>query len=160
MEKSYSEKVARVFEIGCYFMIIPGILGILLSLYIWVSGIGLLFTTGNPLVLVIAAIILSPAIIGFWLFSAYIKHSRGSLETDKINRMWVLSIILNGIFSLPIAFAVIATLGSGTSMGLSINSISEIILLTLKLSMIAWWIAATILPITALVSIKRNDNVR
>ncbi len=31
MEKSYSEKVARVFEIGCYFMIIPGILATLYS---------------------------------------------------------------------------------------------------------------------------------
>ncbi len=138
MEKSYSEKVARVFEIGCYFMIIPGILATLYSF----------------LTIILAIPVLILFLLGIWMFKSYIKHSRGLLEASEVVLMWILSFMLNTVFALA---GVLVFSSADWNMP---ESIGESAWFFTALSMVGWWIAAAILPITALVSLKNNDNDR
>jgi hypothetical protein len=138
MEKSYSEKVARVFEIGCYFMIVPGILATLYSF----------------LTIILAIPVLILFLLGIWMFKSYIKHSRGLLEESEVVLMWVLSFMLNTVFAL-------VGVSAFSSANWSVpESIGESAWFFTALSMVGWWITAAILPITALISIKKSDNAR
>ncbi len=78
----------------------------------------------------------------------YFRHSNGSLEAEKVKKLWITTAIYNGILAIIYSVTVVcAGLGDDPS-----------VLLILVLAL--WCIATTILPITALISLKNNDNAR
>jgi hypothetical protein len=171
MGKSYSEKVAGVFEIVCCLLSVPASLGLVLSLYFWIIGVGYLAEKGNPNLLIIAFTILLMAVLGWSLVYGYAKHSRSALGAKKIKFMWLSSIIFNFLLSIlaiywyynpvftKLDFPSFQTLNSNSQI-LWILIYSQILWILIYYTIVAWQIVAMILPITALVSIKRNDNVR
>lgn len=94
MEKTYSQKVARVFEIFNYFLIIPATLGALLAT--------LLLAGAAWFTLLIYTIYG----IGLALFVGYFRHSRGKLDEQKIPLLWITTAIYNFVLLLPCLFYV------------------------------------------------------
>jgi len=76
---TYSQTVARFFEIICYPLLIPAVLSLLMCF---------LF----PLSLVISIPIFS---IGVTLLIGYFKHSRGNLSEAKTILLWIATFIYN-----------------------------------------------------------------
>ncbi len=145
MEKSYSEKVARIFEIGCYFMIVPAVFGLLYSVF--------------SIILVIPVAIIFA--LGVLLFSCYADHSRGTLELNKVRIMWFSTILFNGLFSVPTVYSFANKIYEKGNLGFQeYNSGASVIWLTAFFTIVAWQIVATILPVTALISINRTCNLR
>lgn len=89
-EKTFSQKVARAFEIADYFLLIPAAFGLF-----WA---GILIFSAPWFTLPIFAV----AGYGVFLMTRYFKHSRGNLDADKIASMWIGTIIYNALLSLPI----------------------------------------------------------
>ncbi len=89
MERTYSQKVARVFEIIDYFLLIPAAIGALVGFFI-------LF--GSPL---LGGLIYAGLGIGIALMVGYIKHSRGKLSQDYISFLWIGTAIYNFMLLMP-----------------------------------------------------------
>lgn len=130
-KKHLSEKIARVFEIAGYVLIIPGILGVIVSA-----------------ILIIPLLISVPIFtIGLVLFIGYIKHSRGNLDESKVSILWVATFIFN---LLPLLYMVSQFFSYGSMALASINVFS--------VPLILWWIIACCLSFTAFYDefIERN----
>lgn len=80
---SFSQKVARFFEITDYLLLVPAIAGLLLSLV--ALGSAPWFT------LIIAASFAA----GCYLLSGFFRHSRGRLSEAKVSRLWGATIVYN-----------------------------------------------------------------
>jgi hypothetical protein len=80
---SFSQKVARFFEIADYLLLVPAIVGLLLSLFALRSAPW--FT------LVIAASFAA----GCYLLSGFFRHARGRLSDAKVSRLWGATIVYN-----------------------------------------------------------------
>jgi len=89
MEKTYSQKVARVFEIVDYFMLFPAGIGAL---------VGLVFLSKSP---GIAFLIYAILAVGIALMVGYFKHSRGTLDESYFSALWITTAIYNFIPLLP-----------------------------------------------------------
>ena len=88
-EKTYSQKVARVFEIIDYFMLLPAGIGFL---------VGLAFISVNPLYTVLLYAFLTTGIV---LMVGYFKHSRGRLDEKYISALWLTTAAYNLVLFLP-----------------------------------------------------------
>ena len=86
MEKTYSQKVARAFEIADYILLIPAILGAVLATL-----------TASVLALAVYAVF----VVGVILLVGYYKHSRGRLDESYFSALWIGTAIYNLIFLLP-----------------------------------------------------------
>ena len=120
-KKSLSEKIARVFEVVGYFLLIPAV----------------------PIVIV-SAIFIFPLLvsvpvfgIGLLLFAGYIKHSRGTLSEGKIIALWISTFLFN---FLPLLFLA-AQYYKSDKIAESLNFFSGLLIL--------WWIIASCLSLTA-----------
>src|SRR5215203_4339792 len=89
MQKTYSQRVARGFEIVDYFLLLPAAVGVLV-------GISAIFK--EPLV---GLLILITIGIGLFLLVGYFKHSRGILDESYIPALWITTAVFNFILFLP-----------------------------------------------------------
>ncbi|HEX8493995.1 MAG TPA: hypothetical protein VF658_14205 [Pyrinomonadaceae bacterium] len=82
---SFSQKVARFFEIADYLLLTPAIVGLLFSLMI----------VGNaPWFTLIIAVSFAA---GCYLLIGFFRHSRGRLNDSEISRLWYATIVYNFI---------------------------------------------------------------
>lgn len=100
MEKTYSQKIARVFEIADYILLLPAILGVLLATLAF-SGFTL--------------IIYGIFIAGVILLIGYRRHWRGNLSSENLIALWTGTAIYNLILLLPCLFAASKVLQNGIS---------------------------------------------
>ena len=142
MEKTYSQKIALLLGIISIVLLIPSLLGVFFACLIIAE------------VPVFTMVIWIVFIIGVTMLIGYFKHSSGNLDAEKVTILWVSTAIYNGIFgTFYLIFFASAVFDNSNSRG--DRSIFFVILLAGL-----WCVAATVLPITALFSIKRNDNAR
>ncbi len=88
MEKSYSEKNARVMEIGSYVMMLPALVGIFLTCFLWFMAIASIGNRHETQSFLLFPLLPTAAIIwGIWLFVYYFKHSRDKLAEEKIKNI-------------------------------------------------------------------------
>ncbi len=86
MERTYSQKVARAFEIADYVLLIPAGFGAFLATLVF-SGFTLL--------------VYGFFIVGVVLLVGYYKHSRGKLGEDHFSALWIATAVYNSILLLP-----------------------------------------------------------
>jgi len=86
---NYSQKVARVFEIVDYILLIPAAFGVLMATLMMSESLA--FTL----------IIWTITALGIVLLVGYFKHSRGRLSERKISLLWFGTIFYN---SIPLLF--------------------------------------------------------
>jgi hypothetical protein len=91
-DKTYSQRVARVFEILDYFMLVPAAIGALV-------GLALLFA--NPLY---SFLLYGFLTVGIVLMVGYFKHSRGRLEEKYFNALWLTTAGYNFVLLLPFLY--------------------------------------------------------
>ena len=121
-KKHLSEKIARVFEIVGYILLIPTI----------------------PLV-VFSALFIFPLLIsipvfgiGLTLFAGYVKHSRGNLDESKIVILWIATFLFN---FLPLLFLATRYYSNAKDSFENVGFFSILL--------IFWWISACCLSLTA-----------
>ena len=124
-KKSLSEKIARVFEIVGYVLLIPAIPLVVLSA-----------------VFIFPLLISLPAFgIGLTLLVGYVKHSRGTLDEGKILPLWMVPFLYN---VLPLMFIGFRFYGAHQNkIGLDDFNIFSLLL-------VFWLIAAVCLSLTAI----------
>jgi hypothetical protein len=88
-ERTYSQKIARVFEIVDYFLLFPAGIGALF---------GLSMIQTDPLYSVLLYGFLT---VGIILLIGYFKHSRGTLDDSHFSALWITSAVYNFILFLP-----------------------------------------------------------
>ena len=101
MQKTYSQRVARGFEILCYVMLVPALLSLIYPLIGVFSGI----LAGNAPIFFISLIPFLIAAPGFFLLAGYIKHSRGELAEERVPTLWSATAIYNFLLLLPWLYA-------------------------------------------------------
>jgi hypothetical protein len=89
--KTFTQKVARLFEIVDYLLIVPATLGL---------GVGLLMafsaaTGGAPLGLLWVIALLAPYLLGCYLFHGFFRHSRGRGFRGGPAVLWALTALFN-----------------------------------------------------------------
>lgn len=100
MEKTYSQKVAGVFEIVDYILLLPAILGVLLATLIF-SGITL--------------IVYGIFVGGVILLVGYRRHARGTLSPDNLSALWIGTAVYNFVLLLPCLIFASKMLQNGAS---------------------------------------------
>jgi hypothetical protein len=89
MEKTYSQKVARVFEVIDYFLLFPAAIGALVSVFALMAGSAYALLT------------LAVLTVGIILMVGYFKHSRGRLDEKYFSALWLTSAGFNFLLFLP-----------------------------------------------------------
>lgn len=87
--KTYSQKIARVFEIADYILLVPGILGVLLATLFF-----------NGITLIVYGIFIG----GILLLIGYRRHWRGDLDPENLTKLWSGTAVYNSILLLPWLF--------------------------------------------------------
>ena len=100
MQKTYSQKVARVFEIMDYILLVPSALGLLLATLLIKEAAWF------------ALLVYAAFGVGVGLMIGYFKHSRGRLAEEYIPALWMTSAIYNLILLLPCLFGAASFLQS------------------------------------------------
>jgi hypothetical protein len=98
-EKTYSQKIARVFEIADYILLVPAVGGALLATLI-----------PSLLTVLVYAFLL----VGCALLVGYFRHSRGMLEEGYVSALWITSAVYNLILLLPCLYYVSTMLQAET----------------------------------------------
>lgn len=92
MKKSVSQKIARVFEILNFVLLIPATLFVISLL-----PFGVLFILHGGILLLLSFV---PSLLfygfGTLLLYGYYKHSRGKISESNALRLWIGTILLNG----------------------------------------------------------------
>lgn len=101
MEKTYSQKVARTFEIIDYILLLPSLAMALLVLPV---------STANFERFSIGVVVWTMVIFGCWLMSGYFRHSRGTLSSRGDSMVWIGTIVYNSIFLLVYLLPTLALL--------------------------------------------------
>lgn len=92
-QKTYPQKVARVFEIVGYVLLLPAILGALFALGV---------IPERPLT---GALLLAVLLAGFVLLVGYKLHARGLLDDKYVPALWIATVILNSFLLLPCLYS-------------------------------------------------------
>lgn len=119
-EKSVSQKIARVFEIVDYFLLVPSLGGLLFGLMM----------VANPDSALYGLAICAVFTVGTILLVGYFKHSRGRLSEKATVALWVGTIIFNGLFLLPSLYFVF------------VDSLENEILISPVGLIMGWWTIA------------------
>ncbi len=135
MERTYSQKVARAFEIADYILLFPAGFGALLATLIF-SGFTLL--------------VYAFFIAGVVLLVGYYKHSRGKLDESYFSALWVGTAVYNFILLLPCLYWASALLQSRT------EGDGQIVIFLAALSIVLGYIAAIVSSIKANTFEKRK----
>jgi hypothetical protein len=156
MEKSYSEKVARLMEIGSYVMMLPASFGIFLTCFLWFMVIASIGNRHEAQSILLYPLLPTAAIVwGIWLFIYYFKHSRRKLAEEKLKNMWISTLVFNFLLSF---FSILSF--SSIFISLRFQSADEMVMLLLSFFLAIWHITSITLAIKALNSLKNNDNAR
>lgn len=145
-EKTVSQKIARVFEIVDYFLLLPALLGLYFGLIM----------LGEKDSFFMGAGICTIFVIGTVLLVGYFKHSRGTLSAEKSRLLWIGTIVYNGLFLLPTLFFIFSGSLSGTSSGKLLTEI----LFSPYGWIIVWWTIAVGGSIIALGDCKGGQKYR
>lgn len=89
MQRTYSQKVARVFEVIDYFLLFPAVIGAL---------VGLAALQSAPQYTLLMYAVLT---VGITLLVGYFKHSRGRLDEKCFSALWLTSAVFNFLLFLP-----------------------------------------------------------
>lgn len=144
-EKTVSQKIARVFEIVDYILLVPSIGGLLLGMMMCISGEAVGIGLG----------ILAVFTIGTILLSGYFKHSRGRLSKDSTRALWIGTIVFNGVFLLPSLYFLYDNLSKTDSRNDLVN-----IIISPYGWIIVWWTIAIGGSIIALGDYKEFQKYR
>jgi hypothetical protein len=156
MEKTYSQKYARIMEIGSSIMMIPAAFGVFMTGFLWLMMIGSALDGRGNLPNLSFPLIPTAAIIwGIWLLVYYFKHSRGKLAEERIKNMWISTLVFNVLLSFGSIYSF-----SGLFISLRFQSADEMVMLLLSFFLAIWHITSITLAIKALNSLKRTDNAR
>jgi hypothetical protein len=97
MEKTYSQKVARVFEIICYLLLVPTFVSLIYPFMMVIIGLA----SGRGDLALISLLPFTIVGIGIALLVGYYKHSRGLLDEKKVPALWMTTAIYNLLLLLP-----------------------------------------------------------
>ena len=151
MNKTVSQKIARVFEIAGYLWLGPSIISLFLP---FLYSIMFIFT-GHPEGIVALAVIAGIFGTGIFLLVKYYQHSRGWLDEDKVLPLWFGTLIFNSLFLLPTIYFYF----SSSSRSYSYNTEQSILTLIWYLPPF-WWAMAVLLSVAAIVSQFVNQKYR
>ena len=97
MRKTYSQKVAAVFEIIGYVLLFPASFGVM-------GGLGSLFVgllSGSAEVFLYGLLNLIVIGIGVYLLVGYHKHAAGRLSAERVLNLWTATAVFNFVLLLP-----------------------------------------------------------
>ncbi|HEY8559567.1 MAG TPA: hypothetical protein VIL74_04125 [Pyrinomonadaceae bacterium] len=95
--KTYSQKVAAVFEIIGYVLLLPMSFGLMGSFFMLV--IGLAGGAAEPVLISFLFILMVAA--GLYLLVGYYRHGRGSLSQESVFILWKATAAYNFVLLLP-----------------------------------------------------------
>jgi hypothetical protein len=101
MPRTYSQKVARVFEIVDYLMLLPAGIGVFFGFF--------LISFNPALTLLLYAFVA----VGIVLLVGYFKHSRGRLDEKYFSALWLTTAGYNLVLFLPALYWVSTLLQTG-----------------------------------------------
>ena len=171
LRKTYSETLAGLFTIIDCLLLIPilyvGILYIIpMFVYSGIFAFASLFSKHYVFGIGFFTICLAVSAIfvyGVRLMNGYFKHSRGKLDKNEVDRLWISTIVFNAIYFFPSLYLNLQCwltekcfLDSFSNSNNELKAISEFSIIFILLTM--WWAFATIAPFTALLSTETNDN--
>lgn len=146
-EKTISQKIARVFEIVDYVLLVPALAGLFFGVAMFSDKSSL------PFGLAICAVFT----IGTLLLVGYFKHSRGRLSEKKTIALWVGTIAFNALFLLPALYSAVREMSFRMFFG---GGFLQNMLLSPYGLMILWWAIAVGGSIVALKDIRANQKYR
>jgi hypothetical protein len=155
MDKTYSQKIALAFSIISSILLIPATFGLFFSMIFIIIGIQALSLgqEANFATFIFPSVILAIYILGVYLFVYHIKHYRGTVNSNKMNKIWIMTAIYNGIFSVSPIFTLIGLIVNFDNF----NSLSNYKELLVYSPVYIWWILATVLPISAKMSLEKTE---
>jgi hypothetical protein len=158
MNKTFSQKIARIFEIVGYLWLIPSIYMLFFALVLMLYSIAFL-ANGSVVGLVGILIGVIPFVIfgfGVFLLRKYYKHSRGLLDEEEILPLWFITLIFNLVFLLPAIYFY------SVSPPVDFLDIDAAQYGTLLIGILTpfWWAAAVVLSGAAIVSEIKNQKYR
>lgn len=97
MEKTYSQKIAGVFEIICYVLLVPTFLSLIYPIFFIIGGA---FAGSAKMVSLgfIPFLIVAPGLV---LLVGYFKHARGRLDEKYSSALWLTTAVYNFLLFLP-----------------------------------------------------------
>jgi hypothetical protein len=150
MKKTVSEKIAGLFAVVGFMLLIPSALSMIFPAMFLIVSV----TQPNVYAFLFGLIPLLLFGSGVVLLVKYYKHSRGLLDEDKILPMWFGSLAYNLMFLLPTAYFCIKTAGENDDR----QSPDNTGLLICGL-IVTWWITAVLLSVAAIISeLKTNQK--
>jgi hypothetical protein len=152
--KTFSQKVAIIFEVVGYLLLVPAILSLIYPL---LFVVGSLFSLQIPY-LVISLIPFLIFGLGIVLLAGYVKHSRGTLDEEKIIPLWVGTLFYNVLPLLPVFYQILMKSDELDNFSYQ-QLLSPFALFCIFL--VLWWIAAVLLSIGAIFSeLRENQQYR
>jgi len=144
-EKTYSQKIARGFEIADYILLVPAVIGALLATL--VAG---LFT------LVIYGIFFT----GVILLVGYYKHARNTLNQKYSAALWIATAVYNSLLLLPCLYYASTLLQTGSFRDIDGRlDEGQIIFFLIVLSVVFGYFTAIILSLKAYSFEKRKSYI-
>lgn len=171
MKQTYSENLAKLFEIVDYLLLIPVLcIGVLyfipVLLYGGLFAFAYLFSEHYIFGVTFFAICFAVFAIfafGVRLMIGYSRHSRGELNKNKVDKLWISTICFNAIFFFPSLYLNLQCwltekycLESFSNSHNELKILSEFSIIFILLTV--WWGIATILPFTAMLSTETGEN--
>lgn len=152
MERTYSQKAARVFEILDYVLLVPTLISLIYPFFFIIGGI----TERSPKMVLIGFIPFVIVIPGLILLFGYRKHAKDKLDEKYITTLWLTTAVYNLLLLLPWLF--IAAKGLQSSRGVSIEG--NLIGFLITVSAVFGYIAAIICSLKAYLLEKRKNVLR
>jgi hypothetical protein len=171
MNKTYSENIARLFEIVNYFLLLPIIICCIfwvipLLIYGGILSFAALFSRKHfifgVLFFLIYFILFALLIFGFTLMIGYFRHSRGKLNSGEVDKLWIKTLCYNAIFFFPSFYLNLQCWLTEKCYADSLNQSYNELQILGKLSPVFvlltfWWGIAIILSLIALFTNKQSD---
>lgn len=152
--KTFSQKAARVFEVAGYLLLVPAILSLIFPFMMVIASLA-------SLQIQIFVMCLIPFFIfglGIILLDGYIKHSRGTLDEEKIILLWGGTILYNVLPLLPVFYQIFMKSDEFHYFNYQ-QLLSPYALFCIFL--VLWWIVAVSLSIGAIFSeLRENQQYR
>lgn len=148
--KTFSQKAAGVFEVVGYLLLVPAILSLIFPFMMFIASLA-------SLQIQLFVMSLTPFFIfglGIILLGGYIKHSRGTLDEEKIIPLWGGTLIYNVLPLLPVFYQIFMKSDEFHDYSYQ-QFLSPFALFCIFL--VFWWIVAVSLSIGAIYS-KLTEN--
>ena len=173
MKQTYSEKLARLFEIVDYLLLIPMLcIGILyvtpIFLYVGLFAFAYLFS-GNYIFgatfFAVCSAVFAIFAFGVRLMVGCSRHSRGKLNKNKVDKLWISTICFNALFFFPsFYFNLQCWLTENYCLGSFSNSNNELKILSefskVFVLLTVWWAIAIVTSFTAMLSTEVKENAQ